>query len=601
MTAPLLSWSVDLHGNLTYVSPSALEFFNKNPLEAHGVKMDALIGTSLNTQQISKMGATTIANNGQRVYVQWAPLYEGVNMIGARMIASLDKEAAPLHRFNRIFSIPYAGWLGTVFASVILCLASMFSHSFILSGVGLSMFVLSGFAVGRWNYIRNSVIEHLCAPKNRLRLQDLSLLPGNLRHDMTVKKCHQTHLLNMMQLTKLQEDVAFQTTFSNILEDNSSPWVVTDHHLTIIRCNQSFAQIMESSPKFLEGQSISGFIPVTTVPFTSISFETEHKDRKYNITVDPKFLEEEACYVSFSLKDVTELRDDEQSLLNFAVSPDNPVNLKCDSTFLDALKYSLEKIHYDNRNFITQVVHCLNMTNETQTVEGMKQELLHAVQKTANQLKEVGHLTELLHSQKLLLKDFIPHQANLLDNLISEVSNSNTHSGALKLKNLDIQKYGEQLATILQSAMAATESQHHNIRCIQNTLMENKHRLDYLHGEHETAALCIDMSLEDRLIQHKTTAALLDVSNSVADIQHNFIQWECEAQEFLKNIEEASKSSLELLTVIADAAHHIEKVVENVESTYDVVDIMCQDQIVHSCIGEYINQGVEDLEATLSQ
>lgn len=601
MTAPLLSWSVDINGNLTYVSPSALEFFNKTPLETNGAKMNALIGVLVNTDQITKMGATTIISNGQKVHVQWLPLYEGLNLVGARMIGSLDKQHVSLHGFNRIFKIPFAVWLGGIFGSVALGVASLFLHSFILSGISLVTLVLGMSVVARWNYIRNCVVEQLAEPKNRLRLQDLSLLPGSVRHDLVVEKCHQTQLLNMIHLVKLQEEVAFQTNFSKILEDSASPLAVTDHHLTIIRCNHSFAQMMNSDPKLLEGQSISAFIPVTTVPFTSISFETEHKETKYKITVNPKFLGEAASYISFALEDVTLLRNDEQSLLNFVRSPDSAVDLKSDSIFLDALKYSLDKIHGEDRVFITQLFNCFNVKSENQMVEGMKQELLQAAHKIGNQLKEVGHLTELLQSQKLLLKDFIPHQSNLLDSLISEVSNSTTHSCALKEKNLNIQNYGKKLATTLQSVMKATEDQYHTIRCIQNTLRENKQRLDYLHSEQEISALCIDMSLEDRLSQHKTNVALLDVSNSVEAIQTNFIEWDCEAQEFLKNIAEASKSSLELLTIIADTTDHIDKMVENVERTYDVVDIMCQDQVVHSSIGEYINQGVEDLEATLSQ
>lgn len=599
MTAPILSWDVDANGLLTYVSPSALEFFNKTTSETMGAKVETLTGASFNPSQMSPIGLLNVISNGQRIHVQCLPFYEGTKMVGARMIGSSEKIGVASHWSNRILNVPFAVLAGALSVSILLCVVSMFLHSAIFSGVSLAASLLVGSVAAQWNYIRSSVLKNLCAPKNRLCLQDLSGLPLSLRHNHLIKKSHQTHLLNMISVIRLREDLAFQKTFANILEDNCSPWVAADHNLTILRCNQSFAQMVGSNSTCLEGQSISAFIPFTTVPFTAIAFETVHNDRRYEITVDPKIFGENVSYIAFSFKDVTELRGDEQSLLQLVCSPNIEVDIHTNSAFVDAMKYSLEKVHSENRNFIAQVFHHLKIEHEHKSLDGMKQELLHVAHKMGEQMNEVMHLAQLLQSQKLLLKDFIPHQSNLLDNLISEVSNSNINSSALKLKNLDIQKYGQKLATILQSVVVSTQDQYHKIQGIHNTVSENKHRLDYLYGEQETSALCIDMKLEDRLVQQNTSMALLEVTESINIIQNNFMAWDNEAQEFLRTIAEASKSSFDLLSIIADTTHHIENLVENVESAYEVVDIMCQDQIVHSCIGEYINQGVDDLETTL--
>ncbi len=601
MTAPILSWAVNTNGELTYVSPSALEFFNKTTSEIMGAQVEALTGVSFNSSKIFKTGSTNININGRTIHVQSLPIYEGTKTVGSRMIGSLDKVTVPSHWSNRIFNIPFLVWVGVFCSSVALCLVSMGLHSVILAGVSLAASLLAGVSIARWHYIRNAVVTNLCAPKNRLLLQDISDLPASLRRNSLVKNSHQMHLLNMVNIVKLDEDLAFQKTFANVLENNISPWVVADHNLKIIRCNQAFSQLMGHHPNSLEGQAISSFIPFTTVPFTAVSFETVHNDRKYQITVDPNFLGEHISYVSLCFEDMTELRSDEQNLLQFACRSSMTVDLKNNSSFLDAMKYSLEKSHCENRNFIAQVFKCLKIENENKSTDGMKQDLLDIAHKIGEQMKEAMQLTQLLCAQKLLLKDFIPHQSDLLDNLISEVSQSNIHSSALKSKNSDIQKYGQQLAAILQSVIVTTQDQYHKIRCIQNTVSENKHRLDYLYGEQEMFALCIDMSLEDRLEQQNTSTALLEVSDSVKVIQNNFMAWDSEAQEFLRTIAEASKSSFDLLNIISDTTHHIEHLVGNIENAYGVVDIMCQDQIVHSCIGEYINQGVEDLETTLSR
>lgn len=605
MTSPLLSWSVDTKGHLTYISQSALDFFNKIPSETVGRPFEHLTGIPAENWNFDekKGNLSCIISEGRTVWVKRLPIYDHQQIVGVRFVGSVDDKYTPvLHGSSRIFNLPMNVLLTALCSVIAVCLFGLLLAGnqvvSIASWMGLSV---GGALFAYWHHMRSKIVLDLSSSKNRLRLWDLSKIPKSLRDNTLVKQYQRSHLFHLSSQLQNDNQLGLYKTFSKIVEDSSEALVVTDHNLNIIRCNRQFANIFGQSSEYFQGRVLSGLIPFTTVPFNPVSFEMEYDGRKYQTTVNPKIVDGGASYVCFVFDDVTDCRSDEIDLLNFLRDPELGFELRTENTFLEAVQYTMAQTHHTNRQFILKSFEQLDVQPKCLSDLKMKEEFIKTLQKIRGQMKDAAHLSKSLNEQKSLLSDFIPHQSNLLDALVSEVSSSNHKINNLKLKNHGIQDCGKSLEILLQDLSSKTQDQHKRIQDIQSCVNRNQQHLKDLQGEQDGLGLNITMSLENRLTHQNTSNSLLEISQSVDTIQENFNQWDVEATKLLAIITQASESSYFLLQTIGDNVQQINNLMENVESTYDVVDLMCQDQIVHCSIGEYINQGVENLETTLRE
>lgn len=603
MISPILTWSVDAKGHLTYISQSTLTFFNKIPSQTIGHPIEHLTDGSVEGAKLDSATEkpSEIINNGRSVWVKRLPIYDHNKIIGARFVGCVDDMHTPmLHWSSRIFNLPMNILLPVLCCAMVAC---AFSLLFAVSaGALIAAFgglTVGGVLLGYWNHLRSKLILDLSSSKNRMRLWDLSKLPKSLRDNRLVAQCYRSHLFNLTSHLKDDNQIQLHKTFSDIMEDSPEAVVLADCNLNIIRCNTQFANIFGQSSEYFEGRVLSSLIPFTTVPFNTVSFEMERDGRKYKTIATPKFLGEDACYVCFVFHDVTNLRSDENNILKFLHDPECRFELRNEDAFLEALQYSVAQAHQNTREFILKSFECLGIDVERSSDCKMKEDFLKTLQNICDRMKDAAHLSKSLHEQKSLLSDFIPHQSNLLDALVSEVSSSNQKINNLKLKNHGIQECGQNLESLLQDLSFKTQDQHKKIQDIQSCVNRNQQHLKDLQREQDGLGLNITMSLENRLAHQNTSNSLMEISQSVDIIQDNFNQWDVEATKLLAIITQASESSYSLLQTIGENVQQINNLIENVESTYDVVDLMCQDQIVHCSIGEYINQGVENLEATL--
>lgn len=598
MPSSILSWAVDTNGHLTYVSQSALDFFEKCPSDVLGRTSNALFIHDIDTP-VDCVATSKMHHNGSKLNIQAVRVYENGQQTGVRFVAadqSLSRfTIAPFDGFLHLHpKILIAMLVGMILSSVG---AIVLGGAFALMGVAGLMAI--GTAVWRWSSIRAKVVQNLSSVKMRLHLHDVAALPRILSEDRLIRSCHATQIFNFSSHLREEDTLRSASLFSHVMDDHISPMVVTDHDFKILRCNQAFADLFSNDSGYFEGRSLSSVVPITTIPFNAVSLDAIHNERQYNISVAPRFLHGEVLYVSFVFEDVNCLRKNEDILLK-GVSSSDCISLTEPTPFLEALKQNLELEHTKNHKFISQAFSLLGAQCESNNYNQMQEELLNCLKKISLQVSEAKHLSNNLNSQKSLLEEFIPHQSNLLDALVEEVSNSTKSSSLLTVTSNEINECSQSLCTLLGDLVQKSQAQQLKLQAVQTDIGATTHHLQVLQMDYENPVSHITMDLETCLARQQTGNSLCDVSEAAHSIQNSFVQWDHDTQEFLNLINEAAHSSRTMLDFIIQNSSHIKKLVQNVENTYDVVDVMCQDQIVHSSISECINHGVNSLQQTLT-
>lgn len=593
----LLSWSVDTNGQLTYVSQSALNFFRKIPSAVLGQHSDVLLGQRLDIGVQTEISLKTLAHNGRQIFIQSLRVYEDKKMVGVRFIASFDTPLKPsVHFFDKIFNI--SSWALALSCAVLSlgCVVSI-ALGYLVAPLIAAAALVS--LAGRWNHLRSRVAHEICAVKNHSCLHDLTAIPKSVRSNALVSSCHRTQLFSLSAYLRNQDALQASNVFSESARHNRSPIVITDGQLNIVQSNPAFSELFDNTAQYFEGRPLCEFVPLTTIPFNSVVFEASRNGRTFSVCVNPVFADNEVVHVSFEFTDVTVLRQDEQSLLSLMANPETQISLQEHSVFLDNVKHIVHTNHTENIEFIRKAFMALNCDSEHNTHAELKKDLLVQLRKIGQQIVDLQHLSQNLNTHKSLLGDFIPHQSNLLDALLEEISRSNQTSSLLEGKSSEIQKFSVGLHNLLKALSVKSHEQKIKIDAIQKDITSNTEHLNALRLECENPVLNVELSLEERLHQQQTASSLSDVSGMAQNIQSNFVQWDQETNEFLKLINQAAVSSYNMLQAVSDNSAQIKNLIKNVENTYEVVDVMCQDQIVHSSIGEYINHEVNSIQATL--
>ena len=597
----LLSWSVDANGQLTHVSQSALDFFEQIPSQVLGQHMDVLVGQHLDTVNTqTHIPLQSISHNGRRIHLQALRFYEGNVLAGTRFVAS---EQDPLKmtsgRFGALFNLPvWVLMLTLAGLGVGSATALAVGHSFVpfLGAIG---FALMGGSIWKWSLLRSQVVDQLCAVKNRLFLHDLNSLPKSIRCNALVSSCHRTQLFTLSSHLRDQDALRVSSVFSTRVVNMASPVVVTDGQLNILHSNPAFCALFDNTAQHFERRSLSDLVPLTTIPFTSVVFEATQNGRTFSVTVDPHFVNDEVSYVSFEFADVTVVRCDEQSILSLIANPESSVSLQEHSVFLNNIEHLVRINTATQIDFIRKCFDVFNCTTEHLTLKNMQEDLLSQLKRVNQQMSDIHHLSQNLETHKSLLGDFIPHQSNLLDALLEEIAKSNNTSSLLKEKSNEIQQFSDGLHNLLEQLTLKSQEQKIKMAAIQKDISISTEHLNALRLECDTPVLSMELTFEERLTQQQTAASLSDASGMAHAIQSNFVQWDEETNEFLKLINEAAVSSYNMLQSVMDNSRQIKNLIQNVENTYEVVDVMCQDQIVHSSIGEYITHEVNSIQATL--
>ena len=597
----LLSWSVDADGQLTHVSQPALDFFNQIPSQVLGRHVDVFLGQRLDfTAPQTDIPLQSMDHNGCRVYIQALRVYEDNTRVGTRFVASTQE---PLKissgLFSGIFNLPSWVLLVTLVGLSVACGTAMALGQVIVQIAAIVGCGVMGGCVWKWNRLRSDVVDQLCAVKNRLVLHNLTLLPQSIRCNPLVSSCHRTQMFTLTSSLRDQEALRISNVFAESVYNTSSPTVVTDGQLNILQSNRAFCELFEHTAQHFERRSLSDVIPLTTIPFTSVVFEATRKGRVFSVTVDPYFVNDNVSYVSFTFTDVTVMRRDEHSILSVIANPEISISLEEHNVFFDNLEHLARINAAQQADFVRNCLAAVNCTTEHTTLKNMQEDLIVQLKRMDQQMSDIHHLSKNLETHKSLLGDFIPHQSNLLDALLEEIAKSNSTSSLLKDKSHEIEKFSDGLHCMLKQLALKSHEQKLKMEAIQNDICINTEHLNTLRLDCDNPVLSVELTLEERLYQQQTGNSLMDASGMAQAIHSNFIQWDQETNEFLKMITEAAASSYDMLQSVTDNSQQIKHLIQNVENTYEVVDVMCQDQIVHSSIGEYITHEVDSIQATL--
>ena len=597
MTSPNISWSTDRDGVVTHMTQSGLSFFETIRSAVIGQSISHLLPDETKHHIVFKGEAYSghFYRHGAKVFVQAIPVYDNGQVVGARFVAS---PTAPkmLHRtfWDGFCRLPLRG----LYALSLLLTVGMVAAAYqggVSGAFGASVGAVAlCYGVGRWNALKSRLLEDMASARRNGRVFCLPSLPLSYRQSRSVTVAHRNCVFDLATTLQTEDDLGRSHSFERVIEKRDCPTAVTDSNFHIVRCNQAFASLFENSMAYFEGRPLSGLIPLSSVPLAEVSYDVEAKGRLFEMTISPELQENGVDYVCFTWMDVTQLRADQQGVLQTVTNllPSN--NVEGSQPFVDAVARAGAMARSRVEHFLNACAGHLQI-KISGGIENSAPEISKALEDLMREKFSRDELINNLLPQKNLLNDFIAHQSDLLETAVTDMEQSNIQVRSLLNHH---QNYGLAGATVKESLEQLVDAVHSNLHVfslLQERFTEAHQQLEDLVGEQLIAPMANEIGGATLLENHKgwIASSLLENMNSLRST--------------VDSVKEHSGHMLEKVRVIHDKSVVLVQSGEECQATAvllnrcvgdakQVVEVMCKDQIVHSSIGEYISKGLNDLQ-----